>query len=434
MKVAVIGRPNTGKSTLFNRLIGRNKAVTDDLPGVTRDRLVSTVEHYGKYFEIIDTGGYEKGDDPIQKHIVEQVHIALEEADLVLLVVDAKHGINPLDREVAGILRKKGKDAILVVNKVDHEKREYSEFYSLGIEPVVPVSASHSLGIDALLDIVVEKGFTASDKVKDHRDNMDSGAVKLAIAGRPNTGKSTLLNSIIGHQRAVTSELPGTTRDVIDVPLSNKFGDFLLLDTAGIRRYAKTESKIESYSIMRSRDTIGFSDVALLVVDGTEGFTHQDKKVSEIIADAGVGCLIIINKRDKMEREFTEQEIHWQIPFLSYAQIMYISAKYDKDFGKIFKKVKKIYEERTKKISTGDLNKVFKQVTTYKTPPMSGGKEVKLKYIVQASKERACVPRFIICGTRAKLTHSSYKKYLIAQLREAFGFTGNPIELIFKEG
>ncbi|MEI6093594.1 MAG: ribosome biogenesis GTPase Der [bacterium] len=435
MKIAIVGRPNTGKSTLFNRLIGRNKAVTDDLPGVTRDRLLSTIEHNGVFFDIIDTGGYEKNDkDPILKHIVEQVHIAVEESDLILFVVDGKNGINPIDREIASILRKKEKDTILVINKVDHAKREYSDFYSLGIESVMPVSAEHALGIDDLLDAIFEKRKEDEATLRDHRNNMDSEYIKIAISGRPNTGKSTLLNSIIGEERAITSDAPGTTRDVIDIPLNNKYGDFLLLDTAGIRRYARTESKIESYSIMRSRSTIEFSDIALLVIDGTEGFTHQDKKVSEIIAKAGVGCLIIINKRDKMEREFTEQEIHWQIPFLSYAPILYLSAKYDDNFDKVFKQIKKIHEGRTKKISTGDLNRAFKQITTYKTPPMASGKEVKLKYMVQASKERACVPRFIVCGVRAKLTHSSYKKYLVAKLREEFGFVGNPIELIFKEG
>ncbi len=435
MKVAIIGRPNTGKSTLFNRLIGRNKAVTDDLPGVTRDRLVSTVEHYGKYFEIIDTGGYEIGNDPILKHIVEQVHIAVEEADVILFIVDGKNGVNPIDREISSIIRKQEKKVILVVNKVDHEKREFSDFYSLGIDTLMPVSAEHALGIGELLDAVVEMGFKDSDPaVRDHRENMNSGFMKIAIAGRPNTGKSTLLNSIMGENRAITSDVPGTTRDVLDIPVKNKFGDFLLLDTAGIRKYAKTESKIESYSIMRSRKTIEFSDVAILVVDGTEGFTHQDKKVSEIIAKAGVGCLIVVNKRDKMEREFTAEEIHWQIPFLAYAPIMYMSAKYDKDFDKVFRQVKKIYEERIKKVSTGELNRFFKQVTNYKTPPLSGGKEVKLKYMVQASKEHAAVPRFIVCGKRAKLTHSSYKKYLVGKLREEFGFVGNPVEIIFKEG
>lgn len=435
MKIAIVGRPNTGKSTLFNRLIGRNKAVTDDLPGVTRDRLLSTIEHNGKFFDIIDTGGYDKNDkDPILKHIVEQVHIAVEESDLILFVVDGKNGMNPLDKEIAGILRKQGKDTILVINKVDHAKRNYSEFYSLGIQSVMPVSAEHALGIDDLLDAIFEKKINDKTVVRDHRENMNSDFMKIAIAGRPNTGKSTLLNSIIGEERAITSDVPGTTRDVIDIPLKNKYGDFLLLDTAGIRRYARTESKIESYSIMRSRDTIEFSDIALLVIDGTEGFTHQDKKVSEIIAKAGVGCLIIVNKRDKMEREFTEQEVHWQIPFLSYAPIIYLSAKYDDNFDKIFKQIKKIYEGRTKKISTGDLNRCFKQITNFKTPPMASGKEVKLKYMVQASKDHASVPRFIVCGVRAKLTHSSYKKYLIGKLREEFSFIGNPIELIFKEG
>ena len=435
IKVAIVGRPNTGKSSVFNCLLGKNKAVTDDLPGVTRDRLFATVDHYGRYFELIDTGGLEYSDGPIQKHIVEQIHIAIEESDFVLFIVDGKEGLHPADKDIATILRKAKKDFILVVNKIDNDKRDYSEFHKMGIKEMYPFSAAHALGFSDLIDAIVERIDRINDKLPNGADDAEYvDGIKLAICGRPNTGKSTLLNSILGETRAVTSDIPGTTRDVIDIHYTNKFGDFILMDTAGIRKHSKTESNIEIYSIMRSKKVVEFSDVALLVIDGTLGFTHQDKRVSQIIAEAGVGCLIVVNKRDLMEREFTEQEIQWQIPYLSYAPIVYISALYDKDFSKVFKKVKQINDERNKKLSTGELNKFFKDVVTYKTPPLIGGKDVKLKFMVQATKVSGGVPRFIILGKRAKLTHESYRKYIIGRLRETFGFIGNPIELIFKEG
>ncbi len=431
MKVAIVGRPNTGKSSLFNRLAGQNKAVTDDLPGVTRDRLFAEVDHYGHDFELIDTGGYEFGDGHIVQHIVEQIHIAVEEAELILFVVDGKDGLTSTDVEIANMLRKADKDIVLVVNKVDNEKLVYDEFHSLGMKQIVPVSAAHALGIGDLVDIMVEKS-KASTKPKGKRVYAEN-VIKIAIAGRPNTGKSTLLNAVLGHKRAVTSPIPGTTRDVIDIPINNPHGDFILLDTAGIRRHSKTGSRIEAYSIIRSKKAIEDADVAFLVIDGEEGFTAQDKKVSELISVSGAACVIVVNKKDKMKRRFTDEELNQEIPYLSYAPLLYISAAYDKDFSKLFKVAVDVNSERHKKISTGDLNRFFQNTIRYKTPPMVSGKEIKLKYIVQAAKQQGGVPRFIICGKNAKMVHPSYKKFLIAKLREEFGFKGNPIALIFKE-
>ena len=431
MNVAIIGRPNTGKSSIFNCLIGKNKAVIDDLPGVTRDRLISEVEYENRVFSIIDTGGYsnEKGDDLILKHIIEQIHIAAQEADLVLFIVDGKTGLNPIDADIAKILRKTEKKVVVVVNKIDSDRRDFTEFYSLGIDPVIPVSAAHSKGITELLDTIITLGNPPPvESVSKGR------GLRLSIAGRPNTGKSTLLNAIVGEKRAAVHERPGTTRDVIDIGISNRYGDFLLLDTAGIRRKPKVESRVETYSIIKSRRAVEASYVALLVIDGVEGFTHQDKRVSEIIVSAGVGCLIIVNKRDKMEREFTKREVHWQIPYLSYAPLVYISALYDRDFSVVFKMVKKISDERRKRVGTGELNRFFQRVLSYRTPPLSGSKEVKLKYMVQAYRESGGVPRFIIFTNYPKDVHESYKRYLIRRLREEFHFFGNPIELIFKKG
>lgn len=432
MKVAIVGRPNTGKSSLFNRLAGKNKAVTDDLPGVTRDRLFVEVDYYGHDFELIDTGGYEFGDGHITQHIVEQIHIAIEEGELILFVVDGKDGLTTTDSEIAKILRKSNKDVLLVVNKIDNEKRVYDEFHSMGFKKVFPVSAAHSLGIGDLVDEMVERAKLSTTPKGKRVPSSDT--ISIAIAGRPNTGKSTLLNAILGEKRVVTSPVPGTTRDVIDIPLANTYGDFVLLDTAGIRRHSKTGSRIEDYSIIRSKKAIEDANVAFLVIDGEEGFTNQDKKVSQIISEAGAACIIVVNKKDKMKKRFTDEELHQEIPYLSYAPLLYISAAYDKDFSKLFKIAAEVNAERHKKVSTGELNRFFQNTVRYKTPPMASGKEVKLKYMVQAAKEQGGVPRFIVCGKNAKMIHASYKKFLIAKIREEFGFKGNPIALIFKEG
>jgi GTPase len=455
---AIIGRPNTGKSTLFNRLIAKNKSVIDDLPGVTRDRLCSQVEYYGHLIDLIDTGGYELGDHHISKHILEQVHIAIEESDVVILVVDGKYGLNPLDKEIADLIRKREKKVILAVNKVDNDTRLYDEFHVLGIKDVVAVSSAHSIGLGSLFDKIIELGFediknnddekdldtdneqdVLKSKIEGKGENEDKGEdkepeIKIAIAGRPNTGKSTLLNAIAGHKRAVTSHEPGTTRDVVDVKVKNKYGNFTILDTAGIRRYSKTESKIEIYSIMRSKEAVESADVAIWLIDGNEPFTHQDKRVSEIIYEGGVGCLIVVNKKDTMSGKLSSQEIEQKIPYLSYAPLIYVSSMYDKKFDKLFQAVRNIYDERVKKINTGELNRFFQELISFKTPPMHAGKEVKLKYIVQAARSTAGVPRFIIFGVRAKNTHSSYKRYIISKLRKHFGFVGNPVEILFKEG
>ncbi len=339
---AIVGRPNTGKSTLFNRLIGRNKAVMDDLPGVTRDRLYAELEHYGTYITLIDTGGYDKGEDYILKHIIDQVHLAVEEAEVVVLVVDGKYGLNPLDKELAELIRKNGKDVVLAINKMDHFERTYEEFYKLGIEELVLVSSAHSRGLGDLLDSIVKLSKNKKgEKTLANTDEEKTNDIKISIAGRPNTGKSTLLNAIAGQKRSVTSHVPGTTRDVVDLRINNQHGDFILLDTAGIRRYAKTESNVEVYSIMRSKEAIEAADVALWVVDATEAFTHQDKRVSEIIHEGGTGCVIVINKKDLVAKKLDPDELKQKIPYLDYAPVVYTSAVKDKNFDKLFALVPK---------------------------------------------------------------------------------------------
>jgi GTPase len=428
VKVAVIGRPNVGKSSLFNKLISKRKAVVDDIPGVTRDRLEEKVEHYGKVFTLIDTGGYELKDTHIEDHILEQIDIAIQEANLLLFVVDGKTGLHPMDYDIAKRLRKSDKKLILLVNKVDNDKRDFSEFYSLGIKPVLSCSVSHSLGIGDLLDEIIKHESIKACEEK------EEDLVRIAISGRPNTGKSTLLNAMIKEKRAVVSSKPGTTRDVVDIKLKNKFGEFLVLDTAGIRKVSKTESRIEEYSIIRTKKAIERSDIALLVIDGVDGVTTQDKKVSKIIEDSGTACIILINKKDKMEKLMKKKDIDFYLPYLKYAPSVNVSAKYEKDFDKIFKLINEIMDYRKKKITTGELNRFFQKIIDYKTPPLKAGKEIRLKYIVQVHKTRGAVPKFIVFANFPKDVHESYKRYIVRKLREEYNFMGSPIKLIFKKG
>lgn len=424
MNVAIIGRPNTGKSSLFNCLIRKKKAVIDDLPGVTRDRLSALLTYNNKTFNLIDTGGYDPGDDLILRHILEQINIAINDADLLLFVVDVKAGILPFDYELSNIIRKSKKKTILVVNKVDNENIVYNDFYSLGF-PLIPISVAHKRGIGDLLDLVSEN--LPNERLTLDRDNR----INIAISGRLNTGKSTLLNSIINDTRAVVNDKPGTTRDTIDVNFSNEFGDFTIVDTAGIRKKAKTESRIEFFSIMRAKKAIEKANLALLVIDGSIGITTQDKKVSEIIQELGVSCIVVVNKKDQMKKDFKDEL--YKINYLSYAPTIYISALYDRDYKKLFKLIKEVISERNKKISTGELNRFFQDLINYKTPPLSGNKEINLKYIVQANTYNGAV-RFIIFTNYPKDVHKSYERFIINRIRGEYSFIGSPIEIVFKKG
>jgi len=420
-KVALIGRPNTGKSTLFNIIAEKNKAIIYDIPGVTRDRLISKVDYYGKKFNLIDTGGFEDAKNEMGIHIQEQIKIALSQASIVLFVVDTN--ITSDDLELAKLIRKANKETILVVNKCDSEKKNYFDFYKLGFNKVIPVSAIHRKGIGVLLDELT-KNF------KKNNDDEEIKYPKITIAGRPNTGKSTLLNSLIKEKRAVTSDKPGTTRDAIEVELATKFGNYIFIDTAGVRRHSKTESGIEKFSINLARKEIKLSDITLLIIDGNEGVTSQDKRVAQLVNELGTACIILVNKKDI--KKPSEKEIYNELIFLNHCPMLFISAKFDKDFNKIFKSINLVLKERYKKISTNSLNTFLKKVTNLKTPPMSGTRDVKLKYIVQAAKDDKGYPRFIIFSNYPDGVHSSYIKYLIRKLREEYGFIGNPIDLIFK--
>lgn len=422
-KVALVGRPNTGKSTLFNVIVEKQKSIVDDIPGVTRDRLVADVDYYGKNFQVIDTGGYEIGESELAIHIQEQIRIAVKEAEVVVFVVDAKDGLMSEDLEISKILRKFTKKIIVAVNKVDNQKIDYSDFYKAGFKLVFPVSAMHKIGIGDLLDEVTEDfGKTKNDEVK-------IVIPKICISGRPNTGKSTLMNGILGEKRVVTSSTPGTTRDSIEVLIEKKYGTFKLIDTAGLRRHSKMEGKLERFSITKSKAEIKQADLALLMIDASIGITQQDKRVAEIINSEGTGCVIVMNKNDL--KKINEKEVYNQLKFLSYAPILSISAKYDKDFSKIFKHVNKVLEERKKKISTNSLNSFLKKALNYKSHPLMGTKEIKLKYMVQAHTSISG-PKFVIFTNYPDLIAESYKRYLIRRLREEYGFLGNPIDINFK--
>lgn len=420
-KVAIIGRPNVGKSTLFNVIIEKQKSIVDDIPGVTRDRLIAEIDYYGKNFQVIDTGGYEDGVSEMAIHVQEQIRMAVKEADVLIFVVDGKTGLMTEDLEISKILRKSTKKTIVAVNKVDNQRIDYSDFYKAGFKLVFPISAMHKIGIGDFLDEVT------STFEKNIKEGLDPIIPKICISGRPNTGKSTLMNAILGEKRVVTSAKPGTTRDSIEVLIEKKYGTFKLIDTAGVRRHSKAEGKLELFSITRSKTEIKQADLALLMIDANEGVTQQDKRVAEIINSEGTACVILMNKSDL--KKIKEKEIYNELKFLSYAPMLAISAKYDKDFSKIFKKVNLVLEERKKKISTNSLNAFLKKAVNYKTHPLMGTKEVKLKYMVQG---HGSGPKFIIFTNHPDLIADSYKRFLIRRLREEYGFIGNPIDIGFK--
>lgn len=427
--LVIIGRPNIGKSSLFNALLGKRIAVVHDMPGVTRDRLSKKLQIDGTMFNLIDTGGYENNDIRYAEHINTQIDIAIKEADLILFLVDAKYGINPIDTDIANKLRGLEEKIFLLANKVDNHKVPYDEFIKLGLGEAIPISVVHRQGLTSLKS----KVSTFFKAFGDEREIDLINPIKVALAGRPNTGKSTLLNSILGEERVVTSSLAGTTRDVVDVEITNQYGKFLLLDTAGIRRNAKIESNIEYYSIERTKKALTKTDVALLVVDGSEGITKQDKTVGSIIAESGVACVVLINKLDLMESELLKKEFLWKMPHLSYANFIHISALRDDNFDEIFKQIQLAYRERTKKIPTTKLNNFLHDMLEAHTPPMVSTKSIKLKYMVQVGINYAGTPKFVVFANYPKEVPTAYKRYLINGLRDYFGFHANPIKLIFRE-
>lgn len=430
--IAVVGRPNVGKSTFVNRLVGKRQSIVDDLPGVTRDRIYFDVEWQNKQFTVIDTGGIiPNDDDEIMVSIYDQAKIACEEAEKIIFLVDGIEGVTPVDSDIANILRQSGKPIFLAVNKVDSHNQitMISDFYSLAIGEPIAISALHgSGGVGDLLDEVT------ADFETDENLNEDE-TIKIAIVGKPNAGKSSIVNALLGEKRVIVSDISGTTRDSIDSRLKYNDKDFVLIDTAGIRKKAKVDYGVEKFAVDRAIRSIRECDVALLVIDATEavnGISDQDKKIASIITEAGKGMLIAINKWDLIEDKKAntlsnfDKMLAKEIPFLSFVPKIYISAKTGQRLNQIFDKIIDIYSECTKRVSTGLLNKVVNEAYALNPPQTIRNKRLKILYATQATVQP---PMFLFFANDENLLKDHYKRYLENKLREAFGFFGTPIRI-----
>lgn len=431
--VAVVGRPNVGKSTLFNKLIGKRLSIVEDTPGVTRDRIYAKGEWRNRQFMLVDTGGIETvTEDVILKQMRQQAELAIERADVIILVTDVRCGVTADDSAVASMLQKSGKPVILAVNKCDtigEPPMELYEFYNLGIGDPYPISAAHGHGTGDMLDALYEY-LPEEDAENDDEDN-----IKVAIIGKPNVGKSSLVNRIAGEERVIVSNVAGTTRDATDTVVENDEGTFTLIDTAGIRKKAKVTERIEHYSVLRAYMAVDRADVCLILIDAAEGFTEQDSKVAGYAHEQGKASIIVVNKWDLIEkdnktmREY-EDKLKNDFGFMSYAPFLFISAKTGQRVQKLFSLIREVYLQNNIRISTGMLNDVLAYATTRVQPPSDKGKRLKIYYITQASSKP---PTFVIFVNRADLFHFSYQRYLENQIRSTFGLSGTPVRFVVRE-
>ena len=431
--VAVVGRPNVGKSTLFNKLIGQRLSIVEDTPGVTRDRIYAKGEWRNRSFMLVDTGGIETvTDDVILKQMRRQAELAIERADVIVLVTDVRCGVTADDSAVASMLQKSGKPVVLAVNKCDsigEPPMELYEFYNLGIGDPFPISAAHGHGTGDMLDAVYDL-LPPEDQLEDDED-----AIHVAIIGKPNVGKSSLVNRIAGEERAIVSNVAGTTRDATDTTVENEDGKFVLIDTAGIRKKARVTERIEHYSVLRAYMAVDRADVCLILIEATEGFTEQDSKVAGYAHEQGKASIIVVNKWDLIEKDNTtmkefEEKLQRDFSFMSYAPFVFISAKTGQRVPKLFAKIREVYEQNAMRISTGMLNDVLAYATTRVQPPSDKGRRLKIYYMTQASTKP---PTFVIFVNRADLFHFSYQRYIENQIRSTFGLTGTPVRFVVRE-
>lgn len=432
--IAIVGRPNVGKSTFVNRLVGARKSIVDDAPGVTRDRIYFDVSWCGKDFTVIDTGGIIPNDeDEIMKNIFAQVELALDEAHKIIFMVDAKDGVNPIDMEIANYLRRSKKPIFLTVNKVDtiDKSSEAYEFYQLALGEPYIISALHgSGGVGDLLDKIVE------DMEDDLSINEDEKSIKIAIVGRPNAGKSSIVNAVLNENRLIVSDISGTTRDSINSKLKFEDEEYTIIDTAGIRKKSKVDYGVEKFAVDRSIRAIRDCDIAILVIDATIGLTDQDKKISQIIVESGKGIILAINKWDIVENKDAystvkyEKKIESEAPFLNFVPKIFISALTKQRINTIFIEAKKVYEQYKKRISTSLLNKIVNEAYVINPPTSFKGKRLKIYYSTQVCDSP---PTFVIFINDKKLVKDSYKRYIENQLRESFGFVGVPFRVSFRE-
>lgn len=431
--VAIVGRPNVGKSTLFNKLVGARLSIVDDKPGVTRDRIYGDCEWLGHRFLLVDTGGIEpRADDVILSQMRAQANIAIATADVIVMVTDLRSGVVATDQDVANMLQKSGKPVILCVNKCDSvgaPDPEFYEFYNLGMGDPIAVSAVHGHGTGDLLDAVI--AYFPPESEEEEEDD----TIKVAVIGKPNVGKSSLINRISGQERAIVSDIAGTTRDATDTRIENQYGKFTFIDTAGIRRKSKVTDAIEKYSIIRARTAVERANVCVIMIDATEGFTEQDSKVAGIALDQGKGCIVVVNKWDAVEkdgntmREYKEK-LAVDFAFMKFAPFVFISAKTGQRVDRLFEQIAYVYAQSTMRISTGKLNEILGAATARVQPPTDKGKRLKIYYMTQAS---VCPPTFVFFVNNAQLFHFSYQRYLENQIREVFGLEGTPVRFIIRE-
>lgn len=431
--VAVVGRPNVGKSTLFNKLIGQRLSIVQDTPGVTRDRLFAPCEWRGRTFMLADTGGIEPyADDLILQQMRRQAQLAIEQADVIVFVVDLLSGVTANDADVALLLQKSGKPIVLCVNKCDTVgalPADFYEFYNLGLGDPIAVSSVHGHGTGDLLDAVIEQLPPAEE------DEEGPDVVRVAIIGRPNAGKSSLVNAVAGEERAIVSDVAGTTRDAIDTPVHNRHGDFIFIDTAGLRRRSRVDNAIEKYSILRAQMAVERADVCVILIDGTVGYTEQDSKVAGLAHEQGKGCIIAVNKWDAVEKDdktmqHMRRQLMEEFSFMAYAPIVFISAKTGQRIDRLFELIAYVHEQNNMRISTGKLNDVLAAATVRVQPPTDKGRRLRIYYMTQPSTRP---PTFVCFVNKADLFHFSYQRYLENQIRETFGLEGTPVRFIVRE-
>ena len=431
--VAIVGRPNVGKSTLFNALAGEMISIVKDTPGVTRDRIYADVTWLDKEFTMIDTGGIEPDSkDIILSQMREQAQIAIDTADVIIFITDVKQGLVDADSKVADMLRRSGKPVVLVVNKVDNFDKymaDVYEFYNLGIGDPVPISAASRLGLGDMLDIVAENFPEGSAQAE------DDDRPRVAIVGKPNVGKSSIINKLLGENRVIVSDIAGTTRDAIDTEILHNGKEYIFIDTAGLRRKNKIKEELERYSIIRTVTAVERADVVLIVIDATEGVTEQDAKIAGIAHERGKGIIIVVNKWDAIEkndktmREY-DSEVRRVLSFMPYAEIMYVSAETGQRLNKLYDKIDMVIENQTLRIATGVLNEIMAEAVAMQQPPSDKGKRLKLYYITQVAVKP---PTFVIFVNDKELMHFSYTRYLENKIREAFGFKGTSLRFFIRE-